>query len=473
MKELSGRAFRCEPVWEPGEALLDAHVREIGLSADYDAPGRGAITALGPVGRVAAAGTATGTSSGTARADGGQRDPGSSPRLLSGIRVLDLSAYLAGPVTPLILAELGADVVKVEPITGDVHRTMEPMFAAGQRGKRAVALDMKAPDAPRVLERLFRWSDVVHHNSRVGLAERLGYDEAAVRHANPDVVYSFASGFGAQGPRAPLAANDHLMQALSGIEASQGGAGQPPTFLVWGAVDVTSGWMSAASVLAGLYARRRSGAGQSVSTSLLGSALLLESGAFVSGGAVMQGPLLDRDQTGYGAAYRIYQAGDGAWLALAISDATAWERLREVVGLPALAESPPPLRLRSDDREPSEVLLEEAFRTRAARAWVAELRSAGVPVELVAEVDRAGFVSGILDDPVNRQLGRVVGYPWGQRGLLEQPAFPLRFGPRPRPSARRAIPDLGEHTREMLLALGFDPDEQAGLVASGTVPPAS
>ena len=125
-------------------------------------------------------------------------------RLLEDVRVLDLSAYLAGPITPLVLAELGADVVKVEPLTGDVHRTMEPMFAAGQRGKRALALDLKAPDAARVLERLFRWSDVVHHNARVGLAERLGYDEATVRAANPDVVYSFASGFGDTGPtRAP------------------------------------------------------------------------------------------------------------------------------------------------------------------------------------------------------------------------------------------------------------------------------
>jgi crotonobetainyl-CoA:carnitine CoA-transferase CaiB-like acyl-CoA transferase len=109
---------------------------------------------------------------------------------------------------------------------------MEPMFAAGQRGKRAVALDMKAPEASAVLDRMFRWSDVVHHNSRLGLAEKLGYDEATVRTANPDVVYSFASGFGQTGPRALLPANDQLMQALAGIETGQGGAGQPPTYLV-------------------------------------------------------------------------------------------------------------------------------------------------------------------------------------------------------------------------------------------------
>ena len=218
----------------PGEALRDEHVREVGLAVEHDG-----ITVLGSTLHVTRVGERAPTRNGGAR-------------LLDGVRVLDLSAYLAGPITPLVLAELGADVVKVEPVTGDVHRNMDPMFAAGQRGKRVVALDLKAPDAPRVLEQLFRASDVVHHNARVGLAERLGYDEATVRAANPDVVYSFASGFGETGPRALLPTNDQLMQALSGIEAGQGGAGQPPTFLVWGAVDVTSGWLSACGVLAGL-----------------------------------------------------------------------------------------------------------------------------------------------------------------------------------------------------------------------------
>src|SRR5260221_723098 len=150
---------------------------------------------------------------------------------LSDVRALALSAYLAGPVGPLILAELGADVVKVEPLAGDVHRHMEPMFAAGQRGKRALALDLKSADAPAVLSRLFGWADLVHHNYRVGLAERLGDDEATVRAVNPDVVYSFASAFGERRPRALLPANDQLMQALAGIEAAQGRVGQPPTFL--------------------------------------------------------------------------------------------------------------------------------------------------------------------------------------------------------------------------------------------------
>lgn len=445
LRDLAGKGFRCEPVWRPGEALRDDHVRAVGLTREVEAPRRGPITVLGPVASVVP------TAPGPVATEGPGAGAG---RLLSDVRVLDLSAYLAGPIAPLVLAELGADVVKVEPPTGDAHRSMEPMFAAGQRAKRAVALDMKAPDAASVLERLFAWSDVVHHNARLGLAERLGYDEATVRAANPDVVYSFASGFGVSGPRAPLAANDHLMQALSGVEAAQGGAGQPPTFLVWGAIDVASGWLSAAAITAALVARRRRGAGQSVSTSLLGAALLLKSGAFLAGERVVAGPALDAGQHGYGAAYRLYRGGDDRWLALAVTDADTWTRLVAVVGTEGLPASPPPLRSDlADGPQPEELVLERAFRGRPACDWVLALHAAGVPAELVAEPDRRGFVSNILDDPVNRQLGRVVAFSWGDRGLLEQPGLPVRFGPMARPAARAAIPSLGEHTAAVLASV--------------------
>jgi crotonobetainyl-CoA:carnitine CoA-transferase CaiB-like acyl-CoA transferase len=440
LDDLAGHDFRCEPVWWPGEALRDAHAREVGLAIDRDG-----VTALGPVVRV----TSTATGATPPHVDG-------APRLLDGVRVVDLAAYLAGPITPLVLAELGADVIKVEPLTGDAHRGMEPMFAAGQRGKRALALDLKAPDAAQVLDRLFRWSDVVHHNSRVGLAERLGYDEATARVSNPDVVYSFASGFGETGPRALLPTNDQLMQALAGIEASQGGAGNPPTYLVWGAVDVTGGWLAACGVVAALYARRRGGGGQSVRSSLLGAALTLKSGAFVSAETVVRGPVLDGEQCGYGAAYRIYEGSDGEWFALAVPDAGTWERLRTVVDIDALPVSPPPLRTGDGAPQPAEVLLAEAFAAKDAAGWVAALRAASVPVEPVPAMDRGAFIAGLLDDPVNRQLGRVVAYEWGERGLLEQPAFAVRFGPAARPAAPPRIPRLGEHTDQILAVLGFD-----------------
>jgi crotonobetainyl-CoA:carnitine CoA-transferase CaiB-like acyl-CoA transferase len=267
-------------------------------------------------------------------------------------------------------------------------------------------------------------------------------------------VYSFASGFGDTGPRAPLPTNDQLMQALAGIEAGQGGAGQPPIYLVWGAVDVTGGWLAACGIVAALYARRRCGGGQSVRSSLLGAALTLKSGAFVADDTVVRGPVLDGDQLGYGAAYRLYEGADGEWFALAVPDADAWERLCAVVDIDALPSSPPPLRTDDGAAQTAELLLAEAFAAKEAAAWVDALRAADVPVEPVRALDRGAFIAGLLDDPVNRQLGRVVAYEWGDRGLLEQPAFPVRFGPAARRVAPARIPALGEHTQEILNALG-------------------
>jgi crotonobetainyl-CoA:carnitine CoA-transferase CaiB-like acyl-CoA transferase len=463
VSSLAGHNFRCEPVLRPGECLGDPHVREIGLSLEQEDPRWGPITVLGPVGHVT---PVPGT-----RSTAGEAPQRPAPtRLLEGVRVLDLSAYLAGPVTPLVLAELGAEVIKVEPPTGDVHRGVEFMYAAGQRGKRVMALDLKAPESAGILRRLFEWSDVVHHNSRVGLAERLGYDEATVRSANPNVVYSHASGFGSYGPRALLPANDHLMQALTGLELSGGGAGQGPTYLDWGTIDVTSGWVAACSVLVGLYAQRRTGQPQSVISTLLGAGLTLKSGAFLAGDAVVTGPVLDSRQTGYGASYRIYQAGDEAWLALAVPDASTWTRLREVTGAESLPAEPPPLRTSTnEDRyDPAaEELLEQVFAKDSAASWVSALTAAGVPAEVVVKHDRAEFIAHIVDDPVSRQLGRIVSFGWGPRGRLEQPGFPARLGPRARPVAPAQISDLGEHTDEILAGLGYDVEERSSLAARG------
>ena len=459
LMDLADRDFRCEPVLRPGQALVEDHLATIGLSVEHHDDERGTITVLGPVGQV------TPRPGSVGRHDRPPSEP--SARLLAGIRILDLSAYLAGPVTASVLSELGADVVKVEPTTGDAHRWVEAMFAAGQRGKRAIALDLKSSAAADVLHRLFEWSDVVHHNSRLGLAEKLGYDEDPVRHSNPNVIYCHASGFGSHGQWSPRPANDHLMQALCGTEAAGGGAGRGPTYLDWGAIDVASGWIAACGILVGLYARRRTGMGQSVATTLLGAGLTLKSGAFVARDAVVEGPILDGQQTGYGAAYRIYRAQDGAWLALVVPDSASWSRLRDAVGAGALPADPPPLRTAIGERQPAEEILEGVFEAKPADEWVALLADAGVPAAVVLDIDRAEFVARILDDTVNRQLGRVTTFEWGDHGRVEQAAFPARFGPRRRPSPPVMIPALGQHTTEILVALGFNEEELSGLAAAG------
>jgi crotonobetainyl-CoA:carnitine CoA-transferase CaiB-like acyl-CoA transferase len=319
------------------------------------------------------------------------------------------------------------------------------------------------------LHRMFQWADLVHHSSRIGLAERLGYDEETVRAVNPNVVYSHASGFGPLGPKARLPANDHLIQALSGIEAAAGGDGQAPTHLPAAPVDRTNGWLAATAMLAGLYARRRNGVPQSVTSILLGAGMTLKSGVFLTADRSVEGPLLDHHQTGYGAAYRLYRGSDGAWFALAVLDAAAWRAVRGVTADPNLPDRPPPLRSRRGERQPAEELLESTFARRPASAWVSELRRAGVAVEPVAEADRVQFIASILDDPVNRQLGRVLAFDWGPRGCLETLTLPLRFGPGPGLTPPAFIPRLGQHTDEVLSRLGFDEAERAKLADASIV----
>jgi crotonobetainyl-CoA:carnitine CoA-transferase CaiB-like acyl-CoA transferase len=240
-------------------------------------------------------------------------------------------------------------------------------------------------------------------------------------------------------------------------------------------VDVTGGWISACGMLAALYARRRGGGGQSVASSLLGAAMTLKSGAFLAGapgasGTVVGGPVLDARQTGYGAAYRIYQGADAQWFALAVPDGATWARLCEVVAGEDLPAFPPPLRTEPAGPQPEELVLEAVFRTKNAAVWLRELHAAGVPVEPVGEVDRTEFAARFLDDPVNREMGRVVTHHWGDRGRVEQPRFPPRLGPAPLPGAWAGIPRLGEHTTEMLESLGFDREQRRALAVSGTVP---
>lgn len=185
------------------------------------------------------------------------------------------------------------------------------------------------------------------------------------------------------------------------------------------------------------------------------------------------GPVLDAQQTGYGAAYRIYQGADEGWFALAVPDAATWARLRGSLAGEDLPASPPPLRTEPTGPQPEELVLEAVFRTKDAAVWVRELRGAGVPVEPVDEVGRTEFAARFLDDPVNQELGRIVTHHWGDRGRVEQPRFPPRLGPVPRRGAWAGIPGLGEHTTEMLESLGFDPEQRRALAASGTVPAAS
>jgi crotonobetainyl-CoA:carnitine CoA-transferase CaiB-like acyl-CoA transferase len=457
----------CEPVFGPGEALGDPHLAENGLALTRTDGGHRDVVVGSPISVAPLCDAPAGEAPSLREAPGDPADDRGETGLLTGLRVLDFSAFVAGPLAAEVLADLGADVVKVEPPDGEAMRAAAYAVAACQRGKRSLALDIGAPEARPVVERLLKWADVVLHNFRVGVAERLGIDEATVARLNPGAVYCHASAFGAAGRRAGFPANDALMQAVTGFERAVGGAGNDPLAATWIPIDMSGGWVAAMGLLAGLYARASGGRGRRVVTSLLGTGMLLHSGVFERDGELVRGPELDGRQTGYGPGYRLYEAGDGGWFALVVPDEEAWRRLAALPEAEALPAAYAPLRGGDADdlARRAETVLETAFATAPAAEWVDRLRGLGLLAELVEPLDRDGFRRAVLDDPVNRRMGRVVAYETADWGRFEQIGPLVRCGPDAAGGPRLMLPGVGEHTVEVLTELGVGREEADALLA--------
>ena len=467
----------CEPVLGPGEILTDPHLAETGLAVVRETGPHRDVTVGSPIAvrplavtgpPPAPAGTGPHPAPGAAApAPPGAAAPAASADahpagLLSGVRIVDFSAFVAGPLAAEVLADLGADVIKVEPPEGEAMRAAAYAVAACQRGKRSLALNIGAPQARPIVEALISRADVVLHNWRVGVAERLGLDAASVARLNPSAVYCHASAFGSSGPRAAFPGNDALMQAVTGLERAIGGDGNDPIAATWIPIDMTGGWVAAAGMLAGLYARAVSGgAGQLVESSLLGAGILLHSGVFFRDGQLIRGPSLDHGQNGYGPGYRIYPCGDAHWLALVVPTAEAWRALGDAV--PQLPKTYAPLRGGELDSvaAAAEAILAAALATRPAADWARRLRalSPDLLAEPVESLDRDAFRRAILDDPVSRQLGRVAAYEVADWGWFEQIGPLVRTGPEPAARTRLMLPGIGEHTVEVLAELGRSPAE--------------
>jgi crotonobetainyl-CoA:carnitine CoA-transferase CaiB-like acyl-CoA transferase len=454
----------CEPVLGPGDVLSDVHLTESGIAETRTFAGQREVFVATPI-----------SVSEPARLDAATPGrppapaPGEGDYLLDGLRVLDFSAFVAGPLAAEVLADLGADVIKVEPPEGEAMRAAPYATASCQRGKRSLALDIGAEDARPVVERLIEWADVVLHNFRVGVSKRLGIDEETVFRLNPQAVYCHASAFGTTGPRATYPGNDALMQALTGLERAVGGPGNDPVAPTWIPIDMAGGWLAGAGVLAGLLGRVRSGRGCRVATSLLGAGMLIQSGTFQCDDHVIRHPEVDQNQTGYGPGYRLYQGSDSGWFALVLPDREGWERLRSWPQLTSLPEAYVPLRRGADDRlaQEAETTLERVFATAPADRTVRELRRMGLLAETVGSSDRDVFRQNVLDDPVNRELGRVASYPTGDWGWFEQIGPLLRCGPSLRSGPRvLALPGIGEHTVDVLSELGFPEDRIESLLGA-------
>jgi crotonobetainyl-CoA:carnitine CoA-transferase CaiB-like acyl-CoA transferase len=345
---------------------------------------------------------------------------------LAGVRILDLGSYLAGPFAPMVLADLGADVVKVEAPGGDAMRFNEAAFEGCQRGKRSVTVDLRDPDQRPRLEALVRAADVVHHNIRLPAARRLGVDADAIRAVDPDVVWSHVSSYGPRGERADWPGFDQMFQAQAGWEVASAGEGNPPQWLRFGMMDHHAALASAFATLLALYDRRRTGRTRAVSASLLGAAVLTTSETHRrADGTTAPIPVLDAEQTGVDVACRLYRAADG-WIVVADRRPGREARLADAVGA-------------CDPRVVAAVVAE-----RSTATVLAALARAGVPAEPVREDQRRAF----LDSAANEECGLVVGYPHARYGRVRQVGalwdlddLPLGIG--------RSAPVPGQHDAEV------------------------
>ena len=282
---------------------------------------------------------------------------------LEGIKILDLGNFLAGPFGPMLLGDLGATVYKLESPQGDQMRPVTQPFNGCQRGKLDVVADLKQPEGLEIAHRLMREVDVVHHNMRPGVAERLGVDYVTAKRLNPTVIYCHTTMWGNDGPRATWPGFDQLAQSSCGLEQELGGEGNGPNWYRFGMCDQACAVQSALAVLMALYWRERTGEGQLVDTSIVNGGVHLNTDAWIGpDGSWSERPRTDSRQTGFGPLYRLYQTSDG-WIAVACLGQTHWT---------ALAKAVPDL----DDPRFGDPAGARPTPTRSARCWAGSSRRA-------------------------------------------------------------------------------------------------
>jgi crotonobetainyl-CoA:carnitine CoA-transferase CaiB-like acyl-CoA transferase len=394
---------------------------------------------------------------------GGSRAP------LEDLRIVAIEQFGAGPFGTLQLADLGAEVIKIEDpeAGGDVSRYIPPyqegedslFFESFNRNKKSVSLDLRHPRGREVFEDLVRHADAVFSNLRGDGPEKLGLTYDALKHVNPTVVCCSLSGFGMTGPRRGEGAYDYVIQGLAGWMSLTGGPADPPMKSGLSLVDLAGGYVAAISILSGVWRARRDGQGGDCDLSLFETALslLTYQGTWVASRQYEPQRLANSAHPSI-VPFQAFASSDG-WLVLACAKEKFWLRLLDVIGRPELGEDPrfATFAERSLNRELVEAELAAAFLTRTTDEWVGLLRDAGIPVSPVNDLAQA------LEDPQVQARQGVVEVEHETLGRVRHVASPLRVSGGPVPVGR--APFRGEHTQSVLTELcGYDEDTLRALL---------
>jgi crotonobetainyl-CoA:carnitine CoA-transferase CaiB-like acyl-CoA transferase len=385
---------------------------------------------------------------------------------LDGIKVLDLCSYLAGPYGCTLLADFGADVIKIESPQGDMLRQFPSslagdsrFFLGTNRGKRALALDLKQPEGLGVLHRMVVSADVLVENFRPSVPARLGIDYPRLRAINPRLIYAGLTGYGDAGPLSEKGGFDQVLQCLSGMAVFQGGGADRPQLVLGSVLDYFTSALLAYGVAAALFQRERGGRGQYLSLSLLRSALTIQAGRFVW--AESEGRDIARD-SGTGGLTGIHPTRSGAFY-ISVHSNHFFAALSELIGRPELASDPRCATMRSRAEHAAELVPEvrAALAARTAREWE-EIFGERVPCAAVRPIE------DMFDHPQVVAEELVTTLDHKEVGRYRTMTKPIKFSDTPGP-APTASPTFGQDSDEVLSAFGYSDAEIAALRERGVV----
>ena len=392
---------------------------------------------------------------------------------LAGMRVLELAHIMAGPVCGLMLADMGADVIKIEKIGGgdDTRRFLPPdiqgesaAFMMVNRNKRGIVLDLKHKDGRNVLLRLLKDSDVILENYRHDTMEKLGLDYETLNKINPGLIYCGISGFGNTGPYCKQGGFDLIAQGMSGLMSVTGeGPGRPPVKVGPPVSDITAGILAAMGISAAYAHKLQTGQGQRVDTSLFEAAIThtywQSAICFATGES--PGPMGSAHPLN--APYQALATRDG-WINLGAANENTWKRLLEVIDAKHLNQDKrfSSNAARMQNREQLIVVLEEYFTTRDTNEWVQILNQAGIPAGPILTIEQ------MHNDPqvLARKMVTEVNHPVA--GEVRTIGAPVKFNSTPA-GINRAAPVLGQHTAEVLREAGYSDSEIQKLSTDGAV----